>query len=154
MVMWGERGKEYVVEKGETKIRWGHRLVRFCIETHGIHVHLFSYFPVDERSTYTMTLMTLCQMEPHPEPGTLGLSDTLIFRLASVSPSTVHRDTATKKYRIFSLNATTWIVFESVCFIPLKLKNQVISSLKLSNFPYYRKKEIAASINFSRLSLS
>lgn len=55
-----------------------------------------------------MTLMTLCQMEPHPEPGTLGLSDTLIFRLASVSPSTVHRDTATKKrHCISSLNATT-----------------------------------------------
>ncbi|CAL1678047.1 unnamed protein product [Lasius platythorax] len=60
-------------------------------------------------AAYTMALMTLCQMEPHPEPGTVGLSDTpLIFRLASVSPSTVRRDTATKKrHGIFSPDATT-----------------------------------------------
>lgn len=61
-------------------------LVRSYRDTRCMRIFFFFLFS-RRRKGHLYASMTLCQMEPHPEPGTDGLSDTLIFHLADVPSS-------------------------------------------------------------------
>lgn len=75
----------YTVEKGEKQKYAGEvtgRLVRLYRDTHAQCARTFSFSPRTKGASLR-ALMTLCQMEAHSEPGTVGLSRrySLISRL-------------------------------------------------------------------------